>query len=129
MKNQLPESNSGLPESHCTTHLFSAMVKSILITIFLLGIFGCTLGQSNTNSSVMRQNIEARPGTYQFIYHPSKFKYVFTNDILIKIEKNRDRKEIKHINVAPDVEVMILPKDSIDSPYFVPIEEKKYVTD
>jgi hypothetical protein len=71
----------------------------------------------------------AQPGTYQFLYHSSKVKYVFTNEILIRIEENRDEKIVKKLWLTPTVEVMILPKIYIESADFIPLPERKNVDD
>ena len=70
---------------------------------------------------------KAKEGTYQFIYHPSKVKYLFAAEALIEIEKNRDEKVVKYIWLNPFVEVKILPKNYIESSNFIPIPEKLFV--
>ena len=69
----------------------------------------------------------AKPGTYQFIYHPSKTQYLFTSETLIVIEKNRDEKETRYIWLTPTVQVKILSKEYIESSKFIPLEEVIHV--
>lgn len=70
---------------------------------------------------------DAPEGTFQFVIRDTKMEYVFTTDLLKVIESNRDKKEIKYIQVAPTVDVKILPQEYIDSPNFKPLPLNLYV--
>ena len=86
--------------------------------------------QTPDSNATLVKNVKqpkAKEGTYQFIYHPSKFKYLFAAEALVEIEKNRDEKAVKYIWLNPFVEVKILPKSYIESPNFIPLPEKLFV--
>lgn len=101
---------------------------------FMVLLFSCFVNnlkaqmQENKTGPLPTANQrEAKEGTYQFIYHPSKLQYLFTTETLIEIERKRDNKVVIYIWVAPTVEVKILPKEYVESSDFTPLSGKKYV--
>ena len=102
--------------------------KALLVLLFSFFIDAVTAQVTrNVISATTGKQQAAKEGTYQFIIRPSKVEYLFTTETLIDIEKNRDKKVIKYIRVAPTVEVMILPKEYIESRGFKPLPLKKHV--
>ena len=107
------------------------MQKIFLIHILLFFVFinGSKAQKEELNNSTIKHLAVAKPGTFQFIFHPGarKIKYHFTTETLIEIERNRDSKIEKYIWLTPSVQVRILPKEYIASENFIPIAEEKYL--
>lgn len=108
------------------------MKKTVLAVLVLF--FSCSIGalkaQIDQPVKIFSQKIKdaaAKPGTYQFIYHPSKVQYLFTSETLIVIEMNRDEKDTKYIWLTPTVQVKILSKEYIQSAKFIPLDEAIHV--
>ncbi len=55
-------------------------------------------------------------GTYEIIQNDGKSTLVFTTDILDAIEKARDDKEIKYLQIGPTTTVKIYPRSMIITP-------------
>ena len=101
---------------------------------FLVLVFSCSISGAKAQTdrpvkifSETVKELAAKPGTYQFIYHPSKVQYLFTSETLIVIEKNRDEKETKYVWLTPTVQVKILSKEYIQSAKFIPLDEVIHV--
>lgn len=102
-------------------------ISLLLAFVYPLNNINAQTTDSNAKLVKIIQQPKAKEGTYQFIYHPSKVKYIFAAESLIEIEKNRDEKVVKYIWLNPYVEVKILPKSYIESPNFIPLPEKLFV--
>ena len=110
-------------------------MKKIFITflcsyLFLCANENCFSQVSQTNGDKLDdtqqrilQKKYAAYGTYQFICKDKNSMELFTTDILIEIEKNRDEKEIKYIKAGKATTIKILPYAVINSKGFVPLEE------
>ncbi|MGG9970664.1 hypothetical protein ACQ33O_02625 [Ferruginibacter sp. SUN002] len=108
-------------------------MRRIILTSFIFLVTACgytvkaqVIEQKN-NLVKKEEQKEAKAGTYQFIYYPSKLKYFFTNETLKEIERKREEKKDVYIWLTPTVQVKILSKEYIESPEFIPLPEKKYV--
>ena len=67
---------------------------------------------------------KAAKGTYQFIVENTKSQVAFSDEILYEVEKNRDDKEIKYLQLGSQAKVKILPRSVINSKDFVPLQEE-----
>jgi len=108
------------------------MKKTFLafLVVFFICLVSAVKAQTDQPVKIFSQPFKeavAKPGTYQFIYHPSKVDFLFTSETLIVIEKNRDEKETKYVWLTPTVEVKILSKEYIHSAKFIPLDEVIHV--
>lgn len=88
-----------------------------------------TNGNSTDNSPVTADAPakKAAKGTYQVIIRISKVQPVFSDEILIEVEKARDENEVKYLQLGENAKVKILPRKTISEPGFTPVEEVVYV--
>lgn len=98
------------------------MNKYLLSIFFLLFIGGLTA--SGQNNSPTKSSPKAAKGTYQFIVASSKAQVAFSEEILYEVERSRDDKEIKYLQLGSQAKVKILPRSQINSPGFVPLKEE-----
>lgn len=79
---------------------------------------------STQNKLSVRSEKKAAPGTYQFIVKTQKNQIAFTDDILFEIEKARDEKEIKYLELGAYIRIKILPRIIINTPGFKPFDQE-----
>lgn len=105
--------------------------KNIFLAGLLLScacpVFSQEKVPAGTYSSTAATGEKAAKGTYQFIIPVSKVQPVFSEEILIDVEKNRDENEIKYMQLEHNVKVKILPRKTITAADFKPLEEIVYV--
>lgn len=99
------------------------MKKHILFVFSLIVIAHFSIsGQNNIPSK--SSPLKAAKGTYQFIVNNSKAQVAFSEEILIEVEKNRDEKEVKYLQLGSQAKVKILSRSEINSQGFVPIKDE-----
>ncbi len=86
---------------------------------------------SNAQETVVHEEkiqVEKRAslGTYQFVVSLADSQFVFTNDILVQIERLRKEKQEVMFSVNSSVKVRILSKSEIMKPGFKPVDEIIY---
>ena len=109
---------------NCTLILFFIAVSDYAYT---QNTIPATLAIGNSYSKQNEQaGVKAAHGTYQFI-RLSKIEEVFTvehmNELLFKIENNRQVNEEKLLTISEYTQVRILAKNTISAPDFTPVEE------
>src|SRR5687768_13345565 len=93
------------------------MKKYLLYCIALTGAF-----LASASSAEAQTATPAAPGTYQFRGFDIKMPVdVFTDDILLVIEANRDSLVDKTLTVGPNTEVTIFSYSRINAPGFIPV--------
>jgi len=103
------------------------VLKGIMRNCLLIFLFMMVCSAVNAQTKNEPENKKyAAAGTYQFIVSNSKPEYVFTTDILLKIEENRNDDEVVFLKVAPTIEVKILSRKQINASDFKPVEEFVY---
>lgn len=104
------------------------MKKHQLSFVSLVLIFFFSFSASAQTNAVEKKSEvkvqKAAKGTYQFIVDNIKSQVVFSDEILYEVEKNRDEKEIKYLQLGSQAKVKILPRSVINSADFIPIKEE-----
>jgi hypothetical protein len=108
-------------------------VKNLYNTIFWGFIFFLPVvlyGQEGARSLNQEDKIsfekKAAPGTYQFIVSAPGSQFIFTDDILVQIEKLRKENEEVLFVASSTVTVRILSRADITRAGFKPLEEIIY---
>ncbi len=83
-------------------------------------------GVNTNHEEKIQVEKKASLGTYQFVVSAADSQFVFTNDILVQIEKLRKEKEEVLFSVTTSVMVRILSKSEIMEPGFKPVDEIVY---
>lgn len=99
------------------------MNKYLLFVIFLFSA-SCYSAFGQTKTLTKDSPQKAAKGTYQFIVNNAKAQVAFSEEILYEVEKNRDDKEVKFLQLGTQAKVKILPRSEINSPGFVPIKDE-----
>jgi hypothetical protein len=102
-----------------------AMKWFILTVVFFTCITyaGDVFSQASSSSEVIITPVKAARGTYQFIYSRIDTTSLFTDDLLVTIEQQRDQQIVKFIRLNDHLVVKILPYVVINSPGFTGIPE------
>jgi hypothetical protein len=69
------------------------------------------------------QSQKAAIGTYQIIYKDVAHAEAVNADILYRVERARDEKEIKYLVLNEFIKIKILPKAVIQSNEYIPLKE------
>ena len=70
---------------------------------------------------------KAKLGTFQIIVENSKSKFIYTDDFLVLVEKNRKQSEDFTLVLDSYSKVFIPSYEKIASKEFIPLEEFKYL--
>lgn len=92
----------------------------LIASVFFLFFSVEGFGQESPNTSP----VSAAAGTYQFQSSNPKVQELFTTDILVRIEANRDQFVEKIIVVGTVTSVRILPYAVINAPGFIPLSDQ-----
>lgn len=104
-------------------------LKAITLAMLLLFFAPVFVSGQQTTSGTEQTAPEAskaKVGTYQIVITGLKQTPAFTDDLLYTIEQNRKEDETVYLDLQPGVRVTILPRTTINSPDFVPLEEIVY---
>ncbi len=99
-------------------------MKKYMMFIFSLIIIAHFSSYGQNNPQTKDSPKKAAKGTYQFIVNNAKAQVAFSEEILFEVEKNRDDKEVKFLQLGSQAKVKILPRSEINSLDFVPIKEE-----
>ena len=93
------------------------MNKYFSALLFFSGIVAGVSAQTSSNerqaTHITRDTLQ---GSYEIIQNDNKLTQVFTTDILDAIEKARDDKEIKYLQLGPNTTVKIYPRSAMNIP-------------
>lgn len=104
-------------------------LKAITLAMLLLFFAPAFVAGQQTTSDTQQTapgTGKAKVGTYQIVITGLKQTPAFTDDLLYTIEQNRKEDEIVYLDIQSGVRVTILPRTTINSPEFVPLEEIVY---
>lgn len=104
------------------------MKKCLLLFICLL-VSVCMLQAQNNATPSKKTDKKAAKGTYQFIVTNTRSQVAFSEEILYEIERNRQEKEVKILQLGSQAKVKILSREEINAPGFIPIKEEIIYSD
>lgn len=104
------------------------MKKIFLLCSFLAAGIGFSLSAQNKIATKGSPR-KAAKGTYQFIVSSQRAQVAFAEEIFYEIERVRDEKEVKYLQLGSQAKVKILPFSEINAPGFFPIKEEMVYAD